>query len=116
MRECRIQWEDIQAMRYVITTTEFEFHERVYIIEAENAQGALDAVQRDDTEPLMDSIFKKKVINPSVEPLVENPSYMLFRKSAGIAAGENGTSHHCAGRAGHLKLPGGCNREGETPL
>lgn len=67
-------------MRYIITTTEFEFHERVYIIEAENVDKALAEIYKSDTKPFMDSITRKKVIQPIVELLIDHPSYLLLKK------------------------------------
>lgn len=103
-------------MRYIVTTTEFEFHERVYIIDAEDAQEALAAVHRDDTKPLIDSIARKKVIDPSVELLVDHPSYIMIRKAAGIATGEKRTSLQRAGHSRHVLLKGNYNGEGESSL
>lgn len=73
-------------MRHIVTTTEFEFHERVYIIEAEDYQSALEALQGDDVKPLIDSITRRKIINPEVEPMAGHPSYAIAAEAARAAA------------------------------
>ncbi len=68
-------------MRFIVTTTEFEFHEKVYIVDAEDDREALALVRRDSTAPLIDSLAKRTIIDPVTEPLREHPSYVIVKEA-----------------------------------
>lgn len=69
-------------MRYIVTATEFEFHERVYIVDAVDEREALSLVRRDAASPLIDALTRRKIIDPVAEPLTEHPSYVIVRDAA----------------------------------
>lgn len=68
-------------MRYIVTTTEFEFYERVYIIDAADEHEALAALHRDDTCPIISSRARRKIFDPTVEPLKNHPSYAIVKEA-----------------------------------
>ncbi len=72
-------------MRFIITTRELEFHERVYIVDAEHEQEALSAVHRNDTRPLISSMVRRRIFDPTIEPLASHPSMVMLRESLAIA-------------------------------
>lgn len=68
-------------MRYIVTTRELVLYERVYIIDAESKEKALESVQTNSSKPIIDSIERRKIFDPSVESLSEHPSYLVCRNA-----------------------------------